>query len=199
MNKYPQSIINLIESFKLLPGIGEKTAERLMYNILNMSDDEVKVFSQNLLDVKNKIKKCEVCHNLTETNKCSVCCDDNRENILCIIENPKNLMLIEKSGTFYGKYHCIDGLISPMDGVNIDNLNIFSLLERVKTENIKEVIFALKPGIEGDTTKLYITRILKDINIKISALAQGLPVGTDMDYIDNLTLETAIINRKVVE
>lgn len=199
MNNYPKSMQELIESFKLLSGIGERTAERLVYNILELDKESVEKFSNSLIDVKTKIKKCSICHNITETKVCSICEDSSRQDIICVVENVKNIIMLEKSNIYRGKYHCIDGLISPLDGINIDDLNIISLINRIKEENIKEVIFALKPGIEGDTTKLYIKRLISNLNVKTSALAQGLPIGADMDYIDNLTLETALKDRKIIE
>lgn len=199
MNCYPESIKRLIESFKLLSGIGEKTAERLVYNIMNMDLENVEMFSKSLLDVKTKIKKCEVCHNLTEENKCLVCLDDNRLRKICVVETPKNIMLLEKSGIYNGKYHSLDGLISPIDGIGIDDINIDSLIKRIENENIEELIFALKPGIEGDTTLMYISRLVSNLGVKTSKLSQGLPMGADMDYVDNLTLEMAMKDRKIIE
>ena len=158
---YPDSLKNLIESFKLLPGIGEKTAERLAFSILELDDDQIEFFSDSLKDVKNKIHKCEICNTLTENDKCYICSDDSRTNdLLCVVEDTKNVFLFEKLGMFHGKYHVLDGLISPLDGVNPEDIGLDRLLDRISKEKFKEIIFAFKPSIEGETTSLYIKRIL---------------------------------------
>lgn len=194
--KYPITILNLIECFKKLPGIGEKTAERLALSILDMNDDITMLFSQSLKDVKTKIKRCKTCNHLSEDDLCEVCKDKTRnKNILCVVEEPKNIILFEKLNIFDGYYHVLDGLISPIDGINPEDLNIESLLQRVKKDNIKEIILALKPSIEGETTSLYISKMLKETNIKISKIAHGVPIGAEIDYVDSLTLEMALENR----
>lgn len=196
---YPDSIKNLIASFKLLPGIGEKTAERLAFSILDMDLENVEFFSQNLKEVKEKIKFCKKCHNITETELCNICSNEDRDkNILCVVEDAKNIFLFEKMGVFHGYYHVLKGLISPIDGINPEDIGLEDLLERIKKENFKEIIFAFKPSIEGETTSLYIKKVLSDINIKITRLASGVPMGADMEYIDSLTLERALNDRKEV-
>lgn len=199
MENYPESMKTLIESFKLLPGIGEKTAERLVYHILDIDDEQIETFAKSLINVKEKIKKCEICNNITETKICSICANPDRDNVICVVENPKNIMMIEKLDIYQGKYHCLNGLISPLDGINIEDINIESLIGRFKKDNIDELIFALKPGVEGDVTVMYISKLVEEMDINVSKLAQGLPMGADMEYIDSLTMEMALKNRKKIE
>lgn len=196
---YPKSFKCLMESFKQLPGIGEKTAERLALAVLNMDLEKTEVFSKSITDVKNKIKKCSVCHNLTEEDICSICADETRDNnIICVVEEAKDVILFENVGSFHGKYHVLDGLISPLDGVNPDNLNIANLVERVQKENIQEIIVAVTPSIEGETTALYLSKIFENTGVIVSKIAHGVPLGTDMEYIDSLTLEMALEDRKKI-
>lgn len=194
--KYPSTILNLIECFKRLPGIGEKTAERLALSTLSMDDEAINIFSKSLKDTKTKIKRCKICNNLSEEENCEICKDKNRnKKELCVVEEPKNVILFEKLGIFNGYYHVIDGLISPIDGINPEDLNIESLINRVKKEKIEELILALKPSVEGETTSLYISKLLEDTNVKISKIAYGIPIGAEIDYVDSLTLEMALENR----
>lgn len=196
----PDSIKNLIESFKLLPGIGEKTAERLAFSILNMDDDQVEFFSTSLVEMKQNIHKCPICNTLTDMDKCFICQQEFRENdILCVVEDSKYVFLLEKLGMFKGKYHVLDGLISPLDGVNPEDIGLDKLIDRVKKENFTEIILAFKPSIEGETTSLYIKKILGDLNIRVTRLASGVPIGADMEYVDSLTLERALKDRKDIE
>ena len=158
---YPQTINNLIECFKKFPGIGEKTAERLALSCLNMEDEMIELFVKSLKDSKTKIKTCEKCGNLSEDTLCDICKDKSRDSsILCVVEESKNIVLFEKIGTFNGRYHVLGGLISPLDGINPEDINISSLIKRIKAENIKEVILAIKPTVEGETTALYIRNLL---------------------------------------
>ena len=197
---YPDSIKSLIESFKFLPGIGEKTAERLAFSVLDLEEEQVEFFSDSLKDVKNKIHKCEICNTLTENDKCYICNDESRVNdMLCVVEDTKNVFLFEKLGMFHGKYHVLDGLISPLDGINPEDIGLDRLLDRILNEKFQEIIFAFKPSIEGETTSLYIKRILDGLNIKTTRLASGVPIGADMEYVDSLTLERALNDRKEIE
>jgi len=196
---YPDSIKNLIESFKYLPGIGEKTAERLAFSILELDDDQVEFFSDSLKDFKTNIKKCSICNSLTDSDICSICSDVSRNNkILCVLEDSKNVFLFEKAGFFNGKYHILNGLISPLDGVNPEDIGIDKLLDRIEKEKFEEIIFAFKPSIEGETTALYIKKILSGLNVKFTRLASGVPMGADMEYVDSLTLERALNDRKEI-
>jgi len=196
---YPKTINNLIECFKKFPGIGEKTAERLALSCLNMDDETIELFTNSLKDSKTKIKTCEKCGNLSEEELCPICKDTSRENhILCVVEESKNIILFEKIGTFNGKYHVLGGLISPLDGINPEDINISSLINRIKEEEIKEVILAVKPTVEGETTALYIRKLLEGTDVVISKIAHGIPMGADIDYIDSLTLEIALSERSQI-
>lgn len=196
---YPPTIKNLIECYKKLPSIGEKTAERIALATLNMEEDIINLFAQSLLDSKTKIKRCIVCNNLTETNVCDICNDKSRvQDVICVVEDPKNVIALEKMGTFQGKYQILAGLISPLDGIGPEDIKLDLLLHRIKKEKIKEIILALKPSIEGETTILYISKLLSGNNIKITKLAHGIPMGADMEYVDLMTLETALDNRTEV-
>ena len=197
---YPDSLKNLIESFKYLPGIGEKTAERLAFAVLEFDEDQCELFSQSLLDVKSKIKKCSICNTLTENDVCFVCSNSLRDNeILCVVDDTKSVFLFEKLGMFNGHYHVLDGLISPLDGVNPEDIGLNKLIETISKDKFKEIILAFKPSIEGETTALYIKKILSDMDVVVSRLASGLPIGADMEYVDKLTLERALIDRKEIE
>lgn len=197
---YPESLQNLINCYKKLPGVGEKSAERMALCSLEFDFDTSSNFAQALLDVKQKIKRCSICNNLSEDDLCPVCKNTSRNNkLICVVEEPKNIIQFEKSGFFNGVYHVLDGLISPLDDINPEDLNIENLIKRVNDENIEEVILALKPSIEGEATSLYITKLLENSNVKITKIAHGVPIGADIDYIDALTLEMAFEERKMIE
>lgn len=194
--KYPTTIQNLIECFKRLPGIGEKTAERLALSILDIDSEIIDLFSKSLKDSKTKIRRCEKCNNLSESELCEICKDNSRnKKVLCVVEEPKNVILFEKLNIFDGYYHVLDGLISPIDGINPEDINLSSLETRVKNDKIEEIILALKPSVEGETTSLYISKILEKTGVKISKIAYGIPIGAEIDYVDSLTLEMALENR----
>ena len=197
---YPDSIKSLIESFKFLPGIGEKTAERLAFSVLDLEEEQAEFFSESIKAVKEKIHKCNICNTLTDCDECFVCKDEMRDSkILCVVEDTKNVFLFEKLGMFHGKYHVLDGLISPLDGVNPEDIGLDKLIDRITKEKFKEIIFAFKPSIEGETTSLYIKRILDGLDVKTTRLASGVPIGADMEYVDSLTLERALNDRKEIE
>ena len=197
---YPDSLEDLIESFKLLPGIGEKTAERLAFYILNMEDEKTDFFSNSIIEAKKKLHKCPVCSNITDKEKCNICSSDERnDKILCVVEDAKSIFLFEKIGSFKGVYHVIDGLISPLDGVNPEDIGIEKLIKRIENSSFEEIIIAVKPSIEGETTSLYIKKIIEGLNIKVTRIASGIPLGADIEYIDSLTLERALIDRKEIE
>lgn len=196
---YPKSLRNLIDSYKKLPGIGEKSAERLALATLDMDKELVKQFSDALIDVKEKIKYCEKCNNYSEDNLCDICKDKSRNNdVVCVVEDCKNIAAFEKTGAFNGTYHVLGGLISPLDDIGPDDIDLKGLFKRISNDNIKELILAITPSVEGETTMLYITKKLEKENIKISKIAYGIPLGTDMDYIDPLTLEIALQGRTTI-
>ncbi len=196
---YPKSIKNLIDSFKYFPGIGEKTAERLAFSVLQMEDEQVDNLSKSIQDASKNIKRCKICNNLSEGDKCGICNDSTRNHdLLCLVEDPKTVFSIEKLGTYNGYYHVLNGLISSTNGVNPDELKLNTLIKRIENEKFKEVIIAFKQCIEGEMTALYINNILGDMNIKVTRIASGIPMGADMEYIDSLTLEKAFDNRKVI-
>src|SRR5574344_2989390 len=158
---YPITIRNLIECYKKLPGVGAKTAERMALATLNLNDEIINLFSESIKNVKSKTKRCKQCNSFSEDELCDICKDDSRDHsVICVVEDPKNVILIEKIGTYKGLYHVLGGLISPLDGISPDDLNISNLINRVKKDDIKEVIIAIKPTIEGETTSLYISKIL---------------------------------------
>ena len=197
---YPSSLEELIESFKYLPGIGEKTAERMAFAIMDMDEEKIDQFSDSLKKVKETIHRCPKCNSLTDKEECIICSDKSRDNkTLCVVEDPKSVFLFEKLALFKGKYHVLNALISPLDGVNPDDIDLDKLIDRVKNEEFKEIILAFKPSIEGETTSLYIKRILGDMDLSITKIASGIPMGADMEYMDAMTLERALIDRKDVE
>ena len=196
---YPKSIKNLIESFKYFSGIGEKTAERLAFSVLGMDKEQIECLSQSLINVQQNIKRCQICNNLTEDDICSICQEPTRnKKLLCVVEDPKTVFSIEKIGTFQGYYHVLNGLISSFDGINPEDLKLDKLIERITNENFKEVIIAVKPCIEGEMTALYIKNVLSGLDIEVTRIASGIPMGADMEYIDALTLERAFDNRKII-
>lgn len=194
---YPNGIKQIIDCFKMLPGIGEKSAERLAFAMLNFEKDTLTNFSNSILKLRDNINRCNVCGNICEGNICNICSNDSRNNsIIFVVEKPKDIFLFEKIGVYNGKYHVLNGLISPLDGINPEDINIDSLITRIKKDNIKEIILALKPSIEGETTTQYIKKIIEPTGIKISRIATGIPLGMEMEYIDTLTLELALEERK---
>lgn len=181
----------------MLPGIGGKTAERLAFSMIDFDKDNLTSFSNAIIEIRDKVGRCKICGNIADTNLCPVCSDSDRDiSTIFVVEKPKDIILFEKLGVYKGVYHVLDGLISPLDGIGPDDIEIVGLLSRVDQMNVKEIILALKPSIEGETTMQYIKKILSDRDIKVSKIATGVPIGTDMEYIDSLTLELAIDERK---
>ena len=193
----PNSLNDLINNFKNLPGIGSKTAERLAYSMIDFDKSNLTSFSDAILGVRDKICRCSICGNISDNSVCSICNDDTRnKSIIMVVERPKDIILFEKLGVFKGVYHVLNGLISPIDGIGPDDIELSKLIDRIDSTNINEIILALKPTIEGETTMQYIKKIISDKDVKVSKIATGVPIGTDMEYIDSLTLELAIDERK---
>ena len=197
---YPKDFYDLIENFKLFPGVGDKSAERFVYCVDEMTEDEVKAFAENLKKFKKNIKKCDICGHYTSNNNiCSICSDKSRDlTTICIVEDSKSVFKFEMSGTYKGLYHVLGGLISPIDGINPEDINISNLISKRLNENVKEVIIALTPSIEGETTSLYLQKLLENKNVKVSRLSYGLPIGSDIEYLDPITLTKAIDDRKFI-
>ena len=195
----PEPISRLIEELTKLPGIGEKNATRLAFHIYRSSEEYAKNLSDAIIDSKSKVISCSRCHNFSSDDPCSICSDLSRKNnIICVVEQPLDLIAIEKSREYEGLYHVLHGVISPLDGIGPEDLTIDSLLKRIESENFSEVILATNSNVEGEATSMYISRLLKPINITASRLAHGIPVGTELEYIDELTLGKAIRDRKEI-
>lgn len=195
---YPKKLEDLIESFKKLPTIGEKSAERLALATLEMSTEDVDNFSNSLIKAKELVK-CKICGNLSDNDICNICSDENRDkNIICVIEDSKSVFTFEKVGNFKGTYHVLNGLISPKDDIGVDDINLASLLNRIDNLDNPELILALKSSMEGETTILYIKKILSNKNVKISRLSYGIPIGAELDYLDVITLDKALEDRKII-
>lgn len=195
---YPESLENLINYYKKLPGIGEKNAERLALATLNFKEEDLDKFSDTIRNVK-KIHKCSICGHLTEGDICNICADPSRDkNLICVIEDYKSVFSFEKAGNFRGVYHVLNGLISPADNIGPDNINLSSLVKRVEASKKPELILALKSTVEGETTTLYIKKIFEKKNVLISRLSYGIPMGAEIDYLDIITLDKALEDRKKI-
>lgn len=196
---YPRSLSDLINCFKKLPGIGEKSAERMALSLLDLSEEQVEMFSTAMLTSKNNLHTCPECGHITDKELCDICSDENRNhNVICILEDYKSVFAFEKAGNFNGVYHVLNGLISPIDDVNPEDINIASLISRVETLENPELIIALKSTIEGETTTLYLKKIFENKNVDISRLSYGIPMGTEIDYLDEITLDRALSDRKKI-
>ena len=195
--KYPPALINLIRELGRLPGVGPKSAQRLAFYLFNQPKEEVQALAQSLLEAQEMLKQCRICFNVTDQDICSVCSDPNRnQKQICVIEEPSDLLAIERSGEYDGLYHVLGGSLSPMNGIGPDQLTIKSLLGRL--EPIEEVILASATTVEGEATAMYISKLLSDIGTKTSRIAYGLPVGGNLEYADEVTLGRAIANRRTL-
>ncbi len=196
---YPKSIATLIEHFQKFPSVGPKSAQRMAFYMLRMPESEVQKFAQAIIEAKRNTRTCEICFNLSSTSPCEICTDPKRDrSIICIVAETKDLIAIEKTNEFKGLYHVLQGLISPMDGIGADDIRIKELLSRLTSEEVKEVILALPPSVEGEATSLYLTKLIKPFGITISRIAFGLPVGADLEYADEITIAKAIEGRREI-
>ena len=194
---YPKSIASLIEHFQKFPSVGPKSAQRMAFYLLRMPKSEVEKFAQSMLDAKEKTKTCEICFNLSSTSPCEICTSTQRDkSTICVVAETKDLIAIEKTNEYKGLYHVLQGLISPMDGIGADDIRIKELLNRLTDENVREVILALSPSVEGEATSLYLNKLIKPFGIKISRIAFGLPVGSDLEYADEITIAKALEGRR---
>lgn len=196
---FPKSIASLIEHFQKFPSIGPKSAQRMAFYLLRMPLSEVEKFAQSMIDAKLNTKTCEICFNISTTSPCEICTSTQRDkSVICVVAETKDLIAIEKTNEFKGLYHVLQGLISPMDGIGADDIRIKELLNRLTNEEVKEVILALNPSVEGEATSLYLNKLIKPFGIKISRIAFGLPVGADLEYADEITLAKAIEGRREI-
>lgn len=192
-------LAKLIEQFERLPGIGKKTAQRLAYYVLQLSDGDAKEFAEAIVNAHNKIKYCKVCKNLTDQDLCHICRNSSRDkSIICVVEDPRDVVALEKTGEFFASYHVLHGAISPLNGIGPDQLYIKELLNRISIGEVKEVIMATNPTVEGEATAMYISKLLKPLGVKVTRLAYGIPVGGDLEYADEVTLSRALIGRSEI-
>ena len=189
----------LIERLRKLPGVGAKSAQRLAFHILRGSKDEAQALAAAILDVKDTIRLCSICFNITDIDPCLVCTDEGRDRSgICVIEEPHNLLAIEKSGQFHGLYHVLHGSLSPLRGIGPDDLKIGALLERLRDGSVKEVILATNPNVEGEATATYLSRLLKPLGLKVTRIAMGLPIGSELEYADEVTVGKALEGRREI-
>ena len=194
--EYTKPLAKLIECFQKLPSIGPKTAQRLALHLVKMPEYEVEKFAQTMIEAKSTISYCEVCFNMTSQSPCEICSNPQRDkSVICVVSETKDLIAIEKTSEYKGLYHVLQGLISPIDGIGPDDIRVRELLKRVHDNDIKEVILALNPSVEGEATSLYLTKLLKPFDIKVSRIAFGFPLGCELEYADEMTLVKAIEGR----
>jgi recombination protein RecR len=201
VEKYPSGLLeNAVNEFSKLPGIGRKSALRLVLHLLRQDKDSVLAFSQSLINLRNNVKKCKICYNISDTEICRICTNpDRNRSLVCVVENIRDVMLFENTNQYNGLYHVLGGVISPMDGIGPNELEINSLIERCDKENIREVILALPTTMEGDTTNFYIYRKIKEKPLKITTLSRGIAIGDDLEYTDEVTLGRSLLNRVLYE
>ena len=193
---YPKAIATLIEQFQKFPSVGPKSAQRMAFQILKMPLSEVEKFTNSIIEAKKETRTCEICFNISTQSPCEICESNNRNrSIICVVAETKDLIAIEKTNEYKGLYHVLQGLISPMDGIGAEDIRIKELLNRLTNEEVREVILAISPSVEGEATSLYLTKLIKPCGIKISRIAFGLPVGADLEYADEITLAKAIEGR----
>lgn len=199
MSYYAAPLSKLIEQFERLPGIGRKTAQRLAFFVLNLSEGEAEEFAKSIVDAKKSMHCCSVCQNLTDGELCPICSNPARDHsIICVVEDPRDVVAFERTRDYNGLYHVLHGVISPMDGIGPDNLRIKELLKRVNDTDVHEIIMATNPDVEGEATAMYISRLLKPLSVKVTRIAYGIPVGGDLDYADEVTLSRALEGRSEI-
>lgn len=199
MQTYTGPISRLIEEFSKLPGVGRKTAQRLAFHVINMNMNDVEALSKAIVDAKKEIRYCSICYNITDKAVCSMCSNKNRDNsVICVVEDPRDVAAMEKTKEFNGQYHVLNGVISPMDGIGPDMIRIKELIQRLSNQDVKEIIMATNPTIEGEATAMYIARLLKPMGIKVTRIAHGLPVGGDLEYADEVTITKALEGRREI-
>ena len=197
MRSYAKPLSNLISELSKLPGIGGKSAQRLAFHILSLSDEQAKGLADAIVSAKTNMKFCPVCGNLTDTEPCAICSDTSRDkSVICVVESPRDVYAMERIREFNGVYHVLNGVISPMDGVGPEDINLRSLIVRLQNDDVRELILATNPNIEGEATAMYIARLVKPAGIKVTRIAHGIPVGGDLEYADEVTLSKALEGRR---
>lgn len=197
MRQYPKPLEILINELSKLPGIGGKTAQRLAFHILSLSDKEADQLANSILRAKKEMKYCSVCGNLTDTDPCRICSDPaRRQDVICVVESPRDVAAMERIREYNGQYHVLHGVISPMEGIGPEDINLKSLIARLQTSDVKELIIATNPNIEGEATAMYIARLIKPAGIRVSRIAHGIPVGGDLEYADEVTLLKSLEGRR---
>ncbi|MDI6715343.1 MAG: recombination mediator RecR [Actinomycetota bacterium] len=197
MSYYAGPVANLIEELSKLPGVGPKTAQRLAFYILKTAPDDAKKLARAIDEVKDKIRFCEICFNVTDQTTCEFCRNANRDHsVICVVEEPRDIVALEKTGEFKGVYHVLQGSISPIDGIGPDDIRVKELLRRLSGNEIREIIIATNPNIEGEATAMYLAKLIKPLGVKVSRIASGLPVGGDLEYADEVTLGRALEGRR---
>ena len=197
MRQYPKPLAKLIGEFAKLPGIGYKTAQRLAFHILSLDDAEAQALADSITEAKREMKYCSICGNLTDQDPCAICSDQSRRtDVICVVESPKDVAAMERIREFNGQYHVLNGVISPMEGVGPEDINLRSLIKRLQNSDVRELIIATNPNIEGEATAMYIARLIKPSGIKVTRIAHGLPVGGDLEYADEVTLLKAMEGRR---
>jgi len=197
---FARPVVALIEHLKKLPGIGEKSAARLAFHILKADREAIEGLSSALMEVKDRICLCRICFNITDEDPCAICVDPRRESsLVCVVEEPADLLAIERTGQFRGKYHVLHGVLSPLDGIGPEDIRIDELVQRIKGQQVAEVILAINPSTEGETTSVYLAQILQPLGVKITRIAYGIPMGGDLKYTDDMTLTRAMESRREFE
>ncbi len=195
----PKSFTNLVSNLTILPGVGEKTAERYVYSLYEKEMDEIENLSQSLLDFKKNIRTCKNCGCLSDFDECEICTESGRDkSTICVVEDSKSVFFIEKTGKYRGYYHVLNGLISPIEGINPEDLNIEKLLKERINDDVKEIIIALNPSIEGEVTSMYLQKLLDKYDVKVSRLSYGIPMGSDIEYLDPIMISKALDDRKII-
>lgn len=199
MSMYAAPVARLIDEFEKLPGIGHKTAQRLAFHILNMPADKAYAFANAIIDAKKTIHYCSVCGDLTDTDPCRICGNQNRDrSVICVVESPRDVIAMERIREFKGLYHVLHGVISPLEGIGPDDINMKSLIKRIGEGETKEVILATNPDVEGEATAMYIAKLIKPMGVKATRIAHGLPVGGDLEYADEVTLAKSLEGRREI-
>ena len=199
MKDYAEPLARLIDEFRRLPGIGQKSAQRLAFHLQRATREDAERLATAILEVKDKVRLCSTCNNLTEKDPCEYCSDPRREtSVICVVESPYNLIAVEKTREFHGQYHVLHGALSPLQGIGPDQLKLKNLLERLKSGQVKEIIVATNPNVEGEATAVYLAKLLRPLGVKVTRIAMGIPVGSELEFADEVTMLKAIEGRREI-